>query len=774
MLDTKKKKDVRSTKEPAPRKMGWKILNALFSVLAILLATVATLAVRSYHWAMNTWSELSMEEIVYHMNTTIEGADDMIGQYIKACVIITVVVMVVLIVLFVLLRKKRLITHILQAVLAIASVVVLVNTYSQFNKEVGVSDYMEAQETYSSFIDDNYVDPKDVELTFPEKKRNLVYIFLESMENTYSDEASGGAFPENCIPELTQISLENQNFSGPEGGLNGGIPLKGATWTIGAMFAQTSGLPLNLPIDKNAMSTQNDFFPGVTALGDILKENGYAQTLCIGSDAAFGGRDLYFKGHGDFTIKDYYAAINDGKIPSDYYVWWGFEDKYLMDNAKEEMTKLASGTEPFNFTMLTVDTHFEDGYVCSDCADSYNTQYSNVMACSSKKINELVEWIKAQSWYENTTIVISGDHLTMDKDYCDNVSDEYERTVYTTIINAPVERQTQERRTICTFDNFPTTLAALGVEIEGNRLGLGTNLYSSEPTLLERYSVEEANDGLQQKSELMDNLLAGINTKLAEYTISDYNPVTKTISVEIHDIQYKKPLRAIDIQIYGRKDKKDIKYYKMNDDGDGTFSFEIPMMELNANGEYTVMILGDTDDPSLTKIPFGSKKVTVADPTFTETIESMEILESKGTLIVEDYNAETDTLNIYAVDVETPNGVMGVQCAVWSKGDQSDLRWIGGTEVDDGIYLMQIHGKDFGQTTNTLSVHLYINDLQGESILLHADSATLIDQRTPEEIAADQTAADPAAANAANADAQATENPAENTEETVAEEAVTE
>ncbi len=42
-------------------------------------------------------------------------------------------------------------------------------------------------------------------------------------------------------------------------------------------------------------------------------------------------------------------------------------------------------------------------------------------------------------------------------------------------------------RTYTTFDNFPTTLAAMGVTIEGNRLGLGTNLFSSEQTLSERY-----------------------------------------------------------------------------------------------------------------------------------------------------------------------------------------------------------------------------------------------------------------------------------------------
>ena len=33
---------------------------------------------------------------------------------------------------------------------------------------------------------------------------------------------------------------------------------------------------------------------------------------------------------------------------------------------------------------------------------------------------------------------------------------------------------------------FPTTLAAMGCTIEGERLGLGTNLFSATPTLIEK------------------------------------------------------------------------------------------------------------------------------------------------------------------------------------------------------------------------------------------------------------------------------------------------
>lgn len=122
-----------------------------------------------------------------------------------------------------------------------------------------VSNYMKGQSTYSTFIDDNYIDPSSVNITFPEQKRNLIYIFLESMEMTYADKENGGAFKQNVIPELTQLAQDNEDFSGKSNKLNGGYSMPGTTWTMGAMFGQTSGLPLNTSIDANGMDTQDSF-----------------------------------------------------------------------------------------------------------------------------------------------------------------------------------------------------------------------------------------------------------------------------------------------------------------------------------------------------------------------------------------------------------------------------------------------------------------------------------------------------------------------------------
>jgi phosphoglycerol transferase len=115
-------------------------------------------------------------------------------------------------------------------------------------------------------------------------------------------------------------------------------------------------------------------------------------------------------------------------------------------------------------------------------------------------VADFVEWIKSQPFYANTTIIITGDHLTMDSEFLEDIGENYVRTVYNCIINSPVEPAMEKNRQFGSFDMFPTTLAALGVEIRGNRLGLGTNLFSDEKTLTEMYGFEALDRELQLRS----------------------------------------------------------------------------------------------------------------------------------------------------------------------------------------------------------------------------------------------------------------------------------
>jgi len=47
---------------------------------------------------------------------------------------------------------------------------------------------------------------------------------------------------------------------------------------------------------------------------------------------------------------------------------------------------------------------------------------------------------------------------------------------------------------------LPTTLAALGISMEGERMGLGTNLFANARTLTEEYGFDFLNAELQKSS----------------------------------------------------------------------------------------------------------------------------------------------------------------------------------------------------------------------------------------------------------------------------------
>ena len=603
----KRRKRKMGEKQPSKwKEILLKILYWVGEILTVFIAGLSVLLALSVRWMFATWTNLSMDELVYHLTAPLDGTNtDMIWDYVRVCAVPTILVIFFLILILIAWRKKEKV-HLFRGIINLVALVGIIVMLGYTWTELGVGDYLKDQNTESKFIEDEYVDPTDVEVVFPEQKRNLIYIFLESMETTYSDVDDGGAFDENVIPELTEIAQTNEDFSGADPKLNGGYSLAGTTWTMGAMFAQTSGLPLNISISANDMDTQDSFFPGVTTLGDILSDAGYTQTLLIGSEAQFGGRKLYFQEHGNYEMEDYSYAIENGLIPSDYKVWWGYEDQKLFEFAKEKLLQLSQGDEPFNLTMLTVDTHFEDGYVCEQCPTEYDTQYSNVMACSSRQVGEFLKWIQQQDFYENTTIVISGDHPTMDSDYCAEIDQEgnYDRRVFTAYINAAAYAQDQQERTYSTFDNFPTTLAALGVQIDGDRLGLGTNLFSGTKTLLEEFGNSKVNDELKKKSEFIEKISAVDKTNDAlliregkmngadadidmTHVAEGYIPVAVTnVSDSIVN-----NLQGLVLTVWTEDGQADVTWYELNPDEEGNYAGVIDLSRFNYKpGTYYVNV----------------------------------------------------------------------------------------------------------------------------------------------------------------------------------------
>lgn len=582
------------------------ILFFLEAVLVIALGVCSVLLSNSIVWMFDTWNHLTMDELVYHLNSPMEGTSkEIIMEYMEYCAPTTILALLLILIIMIVLQKRKWLYHIAMAGIMIFSVGLAGYYLHMTWVQLDIANYSENKSTYSTFIDDNYVNPNDVEVRFPEQKRNLIYIYLESMEATYADEENGGAFGVNYIPELTVLAQENEDFSGSELRLNGGYSMPQTTWTVAAMFAQTSGLPLSIPLENNEMNTQDSFFLGATTLGDILQQAGYSQTLLIGSDATFGGRRLLFSGHGDFTIHDYNYAAEEGMIPEGYRVWWGYEDKRLFDFAKKELRTLSQQEEPFNLTILTVDTHKEDGYVCTDCGTEFgDDQYANVIACSSKKVAQFVQWVQKQDFYENTTIVIAGDHPTMDSDFCEDIDPDYTRKVYTTYINSSVQPEKPDLyREYTTYDQYPTTLASLGVAIEGNRLGLGTNLFSSEWTLAERYQRDRMEAELNRKSKFMEDMTSYIKeAPTATIALRNYDAEAGVLPIEIFNIRnVEKNIMAINVAVWTEDRQTDLQWMQATQNEQGGYDMDIDIASFGYKTQnYNIHVYAVLEDGKTT------------------------------------------------------------------------------------------------------------------------------------------------------------------------------
>ena len=182
------------------------------------------------------------------------------------------------------------------------------------------------------------------------------------------------------------------------------------------------------------------FLPGAFSLGQILASNGYKNIFVTGCDSKFAATDLYYNQHGNYEIVDPDAAKKKGYIPEDYDVFWGYEDLKMFEILKKEITANYESGQPFNITAATLDTHADDVYECSNCDNQYTDVHDKVYHCADDQIAEFIEWFEKQPCYEDTTLIISGDHCSFATTYFDDCTN-YNRTVFSMFVNAQVEKK---------------------------------------------------------------------------------------------------------------------------------------------------------------------------------------------------------------------------------------------------------------------------------------------------------------------------------------------
>lgn len=479
-----------------------------FTIISDILVLLSFFILFATRWARRNYPMQLNRTVYFVMTSDISGNDSgTVFSIITGFVLPSIVSFVLYKLVCVIKKTRTFLFSIVFFVISAFSSAFLLKAwrYPEIAKKV------HAKPTASEFYEKNYIDPKSTKIVPPEKKRNVIVVFMESMESSYFDTEHGGVFEKTPIPHLQKLANDANNGEKNvwANGFVGGENLEGTSWTVAGLLSKLCAVPYFSPFEtvsekQGSSHKKTVCLPNAVCLTDILKEQGYTSIFSIGSEKQFENRDALFESH-NITVHDIKWYKENGFIPKDYQVFWGFEDEKLYSIAKKELDALSQNEEPFFYGFLTVDTHFPKGYKCNLCQNNFDSQMFNVLQCADNQIFNFLEWAKSQKWYENTTIVLLGDHCYLNAPQNNFIAEktclpkkeaESKRRFLTIILNISDvvnyrQNTVQNNRYFSSFDIMPTILEAMGNKIasESNDVGIafGRSLFSEMPTLLEKY-----------------------------------------------------------------------------------------------------------------------------------------------------------------------------------------------------------------------------------------------------------------------------------------------
>ncbi len=386
---------------------------------------------------------------------------------------------------------------------ALLMIGVSVHSLLRFDHRIHLWDYINRGD--SSFFSDNYykLDIKNAE----SKNKNLIVIFLESIEDGYTDEHVYG---KNLIPELEALKKDGISFKNYQ-------KTVGAQYTLDALCAQLLGVPIiQMPFDiHNGNFSFSAMLKGTPSVFNLLQNLSYETTAFCGTAQNFTQQDKFLEVHGfdAFWGKEYWEKngwpqneTNKGN--------WGYNDEFLYERLKDYL-KTKSKNDKFAVLFETIDTHMPNGYTPAH-EKHFNDGRDSVMRLS-RLTGNFIAWAKEQPWYKNTTIVLVGDHPW--QDFKDGSLTQFSlkstnRDIFNVILNSDIKPK-REVFAWSNMDMAPTILHAMGIQFKSrdlklgtskNQIGVGVSLLSEEKTLLEKYGVQFFNTEMNKTNQFYDSL----------------------------------------------------------------------------------------------------------------------------------------------------------------------------------------------------------------------------------------------------------------------------
>ena len=247
--------------------------------------------------------------------------------------------------------------------------------------------------------------PEITVLPLSTKPKNLIFLYLESVEQLYFDEQLYPAL----LPNLSRLRQQAHAYTNLK-------QVKGTGFTMAGIVASQCGVPLNINFTgsgNTALGSVKKPLPDYVCMGDILKAYGYQNVMYKGASLSFSGARNFLTAHGfeNAKGKDYWEKTL-GNVAT---TGWGIYDDTLFKQALMTVENLHRSESPFAFSLVTLDTHHPDGHASASCPEYIHSEDTllNALHCTDYLVDKFVKGLEQRGILDDTVLVVFSDHLAM-------------------------------------------------------------------------------------------------------------------------------------------------------------------------------------------------------------------------------------------------------------------------------------------------------------------------------------------------------------------------
>ncbi|MFZ3588141.1 LTA synthase family protein [Bacillus sp. DJP31] len=324
-----------------------------------------------------------------------------------------------------------------------------------------------------NYLKANLRQPND-ELFGIAKDKNIIVISMESTQSFVIGETIDGQEITPFLNDLIEDSFYFENF----------YHQTGQGKTSDAEFLLDNSL---YPLGRGAVfftHGTNEY----TATPEIVKEHGYTSAVLHANNKSFWNRDIMY----DSLGYDRFFEIGDYNVTEENSIGWGLKDKEFFDQSVEHLKTLQ---EPYYTKLITLTNHFpfelgEEDKMVNEYTSNSRTlnRYFPTVRYTDEAIKHFVQRLKDEGMYEDSIIVIYGDHYGISENHNKAMAQFLGKEEITPVDSVELQRVPlivhipgQEGKTISTvsgqIDLKPTLLHLMGIDSR-NDVHFGTDIFS--------------------------------------------------------------------------------------------------------------------------------------------------------------------------------------------------------------------------------------------------------------------------------------------------------